>query len=74
MTIDIVGDKFSYFGRTYSLKELREYILIRYPKVAQAHMVRMINGKMTFDWETVYLRSRQSGITTQFICYKLLKP
>lgn len=74
MTIDIVNDKFSYFGKTYSLSELRDYILERYPHVAQAHMIRMINGKMTFDWETVYLRSRQSGITTQFICYKLLKP
>lgn len=74
MTIDVVADRFSYFGKTFSLAELREFVLDNYPKVAQAHMVRMINGKMTFDWETIYLRSRQSGITTQFICYKLLKP
>jgi hypothetical protein len=73
MTIDVVSDKFTYFGKSYSLSELRDYILDFYPQVAQAHMVRMISGRMTFDWETIYLRSRQSGITTQFICYKLLK-
>lgn len=73
MTIDVVADKFTYFGKSYSLSELRDYILDFYPQVAQAHMVRMISGRMTFDWETIYLRSRQSGITTQFICYKLLK-
>jgi hypothetical protein len=74
MTIDVVSDKFSYFGKSYKLSELREFILDNYPHVAQAHAVKMINGRMTFDWETIYLRSRQSGITTQFICYKLLKP
>jgi hypothetical protein len=74
MTIDVVSDKFSYFGKSYKLSDLSEIILDNFAYVAHAHAVKMINGRMTFDWETIYLRSRQSGITTQFICYKLLKP
>lgn len=68
MTIDVIKDRLVFMGKSYSLADFREYMLDYYPHIVQQYAVKMINGKFTFDWETIYLRSKQSGILIRYIC------
>ena len=70
MDINFIANTLEYDGKIFDLDDVRKFILREYETLCANNFIKAIikNGRriFTYDWETIFMLSKQLGIIDLF--------